>query len=98
MYNLERRVSQTENMLKIRLRRVGAKHHAEYRIVVADARSPRDGAFVEVIGHYNPQVDPPEVHLDEEKARKWLGQGAQPTDPVARIVAKLGILERAQEK
>ena len=72
-------------MLRIRLRRVGKKKQPSYRIVVADSRSPRDGDFVERIGHYNPREDPPAVTLDKDRARKWLRQGAQPSDAVQRI-------------
>ena len=81
-------------MVKIRLRRVGAKNRPMYRVVVADARSPRDGAFIEVIGHYNPLTDPETVEIKEEKALKWLGYGAQPTDTVARLLSKSGIMEK----
>jgi len=66
-----------------------------YRIVVADVRSPRDGAFIEVIGHYNPLTDPETYQIDGEKALKWLGYGAQPTDTVTRLLLKSGILEQA---
>lgn len=72
-------------MLRIRLRRVGKKKQPSYRIVVADSRSPRDGAFVERIGHYDPLIDPPAVTLDKERARLWLSRGAQPSDAVQRI-------------
>jgi small subunit ribosomal protein S16 len=75
-------------MVKIRLRRVGAKNKPMYRIVVADSRSPRDGAFIEIIGHYNPLTDPETLDVDKEKAVKWLGCGAQPTDTVARLLLK----------
>lgn len=78
-------------MLKIRLRRVGARKKPAYRIVVADSKVPRDGAFVEVIGHYNPLTDPPTVTIDKDKALKWLRNGAQPTESVARLLTKLGI-------
>ena len=81
-------------MVKIRLARVGRKKKPSYRVVVADSRAPRDGAFIEIIGHYDPLVDPPAVTVDEEKALKWLRQGAQPTEAVARMLDKLGILER----
>ena len=66
-------------MVKIRLRRVGAKKRPSYRVVVADIRAPRDGAFIDIIGHYDPLTDPETVAIDEEKALHWLGQGAQPT-------------------
>lgn len=65
-----------------------------YRVVVADARSPRDGAFIEIIGHYNPLADPEAFAIDEEKALKWLGHGAQPTDTVARLLSKSGVMEK----
>ncbi len=81
-------------MVKIRLTRVGRKKKPSYRVVVADARAPRDGSFIEIIGHYDPLTDPPTVVVDEERALKWLRQGAQPTEPVARLLDKLGILER----
>ena len=81
-------------MVKIRLRQVGAKKQLSYRVVVADARSPRDGRFIENIGHYNPRTDPPTVRIDEERARYWLSQGAQPTDPVRRMLEQLGITEK----
>ena len=81
-------------MLRIRLRRVGAKKKPSYRIVVADSRAPRDGAFVDLVGHYDPLTDPPTITMDEEKVAKWLGYGAQPSEPVARMLDKTGILER----
>ena len=81
-------------MVKIRLRRVGAKNRPMYRVVVADVRAPRDGAFIEIIGHYNPLTDPETVAIDEERALKWLGNGAQPTETVARLLTKLGIMEK----
>ena len=81
-------------MVKIRLWRMGAKNQPSYRVVVADARSPRDGAYVEKIGYYNPLTDPETVAIDEEKALKWLQKGAQPTEAVARLLSKLGIMEK----
>jgi small subunit ribosomal protein S16 len=75
-------------MVKIRLRRVGARSKPMYRIVVADSRSPRDGAFIEVIGQYNPLADPEAVNIDKEKAAKWLSCGARPTSTVARLLSK----------
>ena len=77
--------------VKIRLRRMGAKKAPFYRIVVADSRSPRDGRFIEEIGYYNPIVEPIEVKVDEEKANKWLSNGAQPTDVVKRLFDKVGL-------
>ena len=83
-------------MVKIRLRRVGAKNRPSYRLVAADSRTPRDGAFLEILGHYNPLTDPETVVIDEEKARHWLSRGAQPTDTAARLLAKVGIIERPE--
>ena len=85
-------------MVKIRLRRVGAKKKPQYRLVVADARSPRDGAFIEIIGHYNPLTDPETVVIDEDRARHWLERGAQPTDTAARLLAKVGIIEESKAR
>lgn len=79
-------------MLRIRLRRVGKKKAPAYRIVVADSRAPRDGAFVEVVGIYDPLTDPSTVRLDEEKVRAWMAKGAQPSDTVARLLRRQGIL------
>ena len=81
-------------MVKIRLRRVGAKNRPSYRLVVADSRSPRDGAFIAIIGHYNPLTDPETIVIDEEKALRWLSQGAQPTDTAARLLSKVGVMEK----
>jgi len=83
-------------MLRIRLRRVGAKKQPSYRLVVADSRSPRDGAFVEVIGHYNPMTDPETVTINAERATHWLQQGAQPSETTARLLKKAGILEKSE--
>jgi small subunit ribosomal protein S16 len=85
-------------MLRIRLRRVGAKKKPSYRIVVADSRAARDGAFVEQLGHYDPLTDPPTVVIDEEKALKWIRQGAQPSEAVQRMLTRLGTLERVKEQ
>ena len=73
-------------MLRIRLRRVGARGQPSYRIVVTDSRAARDGAFVDHLGHYNPRTDPPTVSLDQEKAQKWLKVGAQPSEAVERLI------------
>ena len=78
--------------VKIRLKRMGAKKAPFYRVVVADARSPRDGKFIETIGTYDPTVNPAAVKIDEEKAMKWMGNGAQPTDTVKAILKKNGVL------
>ncbi|MBE5997873.1 MAG: 30S ribosomal protein S16 [Lachnospiraceae bacterium] len=77
--------------VKIRLRRMGKKKAPFYRIVVADARSPRDGRFIEEIGYYDPTKDPSVFKIDEELAKKWLGNGAQPTDTVAKLFKISGI-------
>ena len=77
-------------MLKIRLRRMGAKKAPFYRIVVADSRAPRDGAFVEELGYYNPLTDPVEIKVDNERAADWMKKGAQPTDTVRALLKKSG--------
>ena len=85
-------------MLRIRLRRTGAKKKPSYRVVVADSRAARDGRFVDQLGHYDPMTDPPTVVIDEEKALKWLRQGAQPSEAVGRLLKRLGTLERIKEQ
>jgi len=84
-------------VVRIRLRRIGAKHRPIYRVVVADSRSPRDGSFIETIGHYNPLTDPASIDINEEKALKWLNYGAQPTDTVRSLLRKLGILDKFEQ-
>ncbi|MBR3988335.1 MAG: 30S ribosomal protein S16 [Clostridia bacterium] len=79
-------------MVKIRLRRMGAKKNPFYRIVVADSRYPRDGRFIEEIGTYNPLAEPVEVKVNEDAAKKWIAQGAQPTDKVKALFKKNGII------
>jgi len=81
-------------MVKIRLRRVGARNKPIYRVVVADARAARDGAFIETIGHYNPLTEPATIHINEEKALEWLKRGAQPTDTVRSLFRRLGIVDK----
>lgn len=81
-------------MVKIRLRRTGAKKKPSYRVVVADSRSPRDGRFVEIVGHYNPRTEPITVHLHEDRVLHWLSVGAQPTDSVRKLLENLGTLDR----
>ena len=78
-------------MVKIRLQRVGKKKRPSYRVVVADSRAPRDGRFIDIIGHYDPLTNPATVDIQEEKALKWLRQGAQPTETVANLLSKAGI-------
>ena len=78
--------------VKIRLRRMGAKKTPFYRVVVADSRYPRDGRFIEEIGTYNPLTDPSEFKVDVEKAKKWIANGAQPTDTVNELFKKNNII------
>lgn len=80
--------------VKIRMTRMGAKKKPFYRLVVADSRSPRDGKFIEILGYYNPVVEPVQIKIDEEKAAKWLNTGAQPTDTVKALFKKHGIYEK----
>ena len=84
--------------VKLRLKRMGSKQKPFYRIVAADARSPRDGRFIETVGTYNPVRKPAEVNVDEEKALKWLNNGAIPTDTVRSILSKEGIMKRLHEE
>ena len=79
-------------MVKIRLRRMGAKKAPYYRIIVADARSPRDGRCIEEIGSYNPLSDPATITVDAEKAQQWIKNGAQPTDTVRALLKKANVL------
>ena len=79
-------------MVKIRLRRMGAKKAPFYRVVVADSRSPRDGRYIEEIGTYNPLTNPAVVSIDVEKAQNWIKNGAQPTDTVRGLLKKAGVL------
>jgi len=80
--------------VKLRLKRMGAKKRPFYRVVAADARAPRDGRIIELIGTYNPLLEPAEIKIDEEKAIKWLKNGAQPTDTVRNLLSTLGIMEK----
>ena len=77
--------------VKIRLTRVGSKKNPIYRVVVADSRSPRDGRFIEIVGRYNPQTDPSTIDLDEAKIKDWMAKGAQPTQPVSRLIKAAGM-------
>lgn len=79
-------------MVKIRLKRMGAKKAPFYRVVVADSRYPRDGRFIEEIGTYNPLTNPSEIKIDGEKAKKWLSNGAQPTDTVRKLLKISGVI------
>jgi small subunit ribosomal protein S16 len=78
-------------MLRIRLRRVGKKKRPAYRVVVADSRAPRDGAFVDILGLYDPMTDPPTINVDEERTREWLRKGAQPSETTAKLLKRKGI-------
>ena len=80
--------------VKLSLKRMGAKKAPFYRLVVADSRSPRDGRFIDTVGTYNPLTTPAEVKIDEEKAIKWLNNGAIPTDTVKNLFSKAGIMEK----
>lgn len=80
-------------MVKIRLRRMGSKKNAFYRVVVADSRSPRDGRFIEELGYYNPLTDPATIKINEEQAKKWIADGAQLTETVRSIFKKSGIID-----
>ncbi len=80
--------------VKIRLRRIGAKRKPSYRVVIADSRSPRDGRFIETVGHYNPLVNPPQIAVDEERVQQWLKWGAQPTETVKSLLARVGVWQK----
>jgi small subunit ribosomal protein S16 len=77
--------------VRIRLTRVGARNNPIWRVVAADKRSPRDGRFLEVLGHYNPQTEPSTIEINEERVRRWLRQGAQPSNTVKRLLKAKGI-------
>ena len=79
--------------VKMRLKRLGAKKAPFYRVIVADSRSPRDGRFIDEIGYYNPLTTPAEIKLDAEKAKKWIQNGAQPTETVKSLLKKSGIVD-----
>ena len=82
-------------MLRIRLSRVGKKKQPSYRLVVADSRAPRDGAFIKIIGHYNPRTQPATLVVKEEEAVDWLRRGAQPSETAAKLLTRIGVMERA---
>ena len=79
--------------VKMRLRRMGAKKAPFYRVIVADSRSPRDGRFIDELGYYNPLTNPAEIKIDAEKAKKWIDNGAQPTETVKSLLKKSGIVD-----
>ena len=80
--------------VKLRLTRIGKKKQPQYRIVAADARSPRDGRFIEILGHYDPRQDPSALTVDNDKAVKWLREGAQPTERVAKLLTVSGAMDQ----
>jgi small subunit ribosomal protein S16 len=80
--------------VKIRLRRIGAKKKPIYRMVIADSRAPREGRFIETVGHYNPLLDPPEITVNEQRVQQWLKWGAQPTETVRSLLARVGIWQK----
>ena len=84
-------------MVKLRLRRMGAKKRPSYRIVAADSRSPRDGAFIETVGFYDPITDPATINVNLDRARHWIDNGAQPTDTVRSILQRAGVYGKAAE-
>ena len=79
--------------VKIRLKRLGAKKSPFYRVIVADERAPRDGRFIDEIGYYNPLTEPAEIKIDADKAKKWIANGAQPTETVKSLLKKSGIVD-----
>ncbi|HQL92300.1 MAG TPA: 30S ribosomal protein S16 [Anaerolineaceae bacterium] len=81
-------------MVRIRLRRVGSAHQAHYRVVVADKESPRDGRFIEIVGHYNPRTKPGTIEFKEDRIFYWLGVGAQPSETVEKLFKQVGLDER----
>ena len=81
-------------MVRIRLRRVGAPKQPSYRVVAADKEAPRDGRFLEVLGHYNPRTEPSTIQLKEDRIFHWLSVGAQPSDPVVKLFDQMGTMER----
>jgi small subunit ribosomal protein S16 len=85
-------------LVKLRLRRMGGKKKPYYRVVAADSRSPRDGRFLETLGSYDPRAEPSRIEIDEEKALKWLREGAQPTDQVRKLMQIKGIWQKFQEE
>ena len=80
--------------VKLRLTRIGKKKQPQYRIVAADSRSPRDGRFIEILGHYDPRQDPSTLTVDNDKVVKWLAEGAQPTERVAKLLQISGAMEQ----
>jgi len=85
-------------LLRIRLSREGKKKRPAYRVVVADSRAPRDGATVDIIGHYDPLTDPATIVINEERAQHWLERGAQPSEAAAKLLAKTGVIDEIERK
>lgn len=81
-------------MIRIRLKRIGKKRHPYYRVVVADKPARRDGRFIETLGSYDPHSNPPVVKLDGEKAKEWIGKGAQPSEAAEKILVRAGVIEK----
>ena len=81
-------------MVRIRLRRVGARGQPSYRVVAADKESPRDGRFLEILGHYNPRTEPATIHLEEDRIYHWMSKGAQPSDSVEKLFHTTGLMDR----
>lgn len=86
-----------EGMIKIRLRRTGAKKQPHYRIVVADVRAPRDGKYIDLVGHYDPLTEPATIQVDTEKAARWVQQGAQLTETVEKLFKRAGLMEQVRK-
>ncbi|MCL6649244.1 MAG: 30S ribosomal protein S16 [Chloroflexi bacterium] len=84
-------------MIRLRLRRMGAKKRPTYRVVAAHSTAPRDGAFLEIIGHYNPRTELSTIVIDEEKALRWLRNGAQPSERVAKLLKIVGVTEKFEQ-
>ncbi len=82
---------------RIRLARTGAKGQPSYRIVVADSRSPRNGRFIEILGHYNPRTQPATIEVDREKAQEWLNRGALPTESAESVLIRAGVIQETTE-
>jgi len=82
-------------LLRIRLSRVGKRKQPSFRLVVADSHAPRDGAFIKIIGHYNPRTDPTTLVVKEDEAEEWLRRGAQPSETAAKLLTRIGVMERA---
>ena len=85
-------------MVRIRLRRTGATKQASYRVIVSDQHSPREGRFIENLGHYNPRTNPPTIEVNQERAAYWLQQGAQPSDAVTHVFRQIGLVGAAKSQ